>query len=103
MRFRAHQLENQLPTLDPKYFSCIENLLSKFKALRLVFLGCEILKKDDGIIYVILTKLGLTYYVFTSTFHSTRETFISQGSAYKAPSFDAFSDSLIIEHGNILD
>jgi len=40
--------------------------------------------------------------VFVSTFHSTREAFISQGQDYKSPSFDAFCDSLIREQGKLL-
>jgi hypothetical protein len=32
---RAHQIENQLMTLSPNDFLCIEDYLSKFKTLRL--------------------------------------------------------------------
>jgi len=40
--------------------------------------------------------------MFVSTFHSTREAFISQGQDYKSPSFDAFCDSLIREQEKLL-
>ena len=40
--------------------------------------------------------------MFVSTFHSTRETFISQGQDYKSPSFDAFCDYLIREQEKLL-
>jgi hypothetical protein len=33
---RAHQIENQLMTLSPNDFSCIEYYLSKFKTLKLL-------------------------------------------------------------------
>ena len=40
--------------------------------------------------------------MFVSTFHSTREAFISQGQTYKPPSFDSFCDSLIREQEKLL-
>ena len=40
--------------------------------------------------------------MFVSTFHSTREAFISQGQNYKSPSFDVFCDSLIREQEKLL-
>jgi len=76
---RAHQLENKLLTLDPNNFSCIEDILSKFKTLRYLLEGVKVKKQDSNLIYSILTKLGPTYSMFVSTFHSTREAFISQG------------------------
>ena len=97
---RAHRLENELLTLDPKFFSSIEDFLCKFKTLRLLLERCEVKKKDDALICAIFANLGPAYSLFVSTFHSTREAFISQGSKYKTPSFDAFSDSLIREQEN---
>ena len=41
---RAHQLENELLTLDPNNFSSIEYFLSKFKTLRLLLEGCKVKK-----------------------------------------------------------
>ena len=92
---RAHQLENELLTLDPNNFSCIEDFLSKCKTLRYLLEGVKVKKEDSNLIYSILTKLGPAYSVFDSTFHSTREAFISQGTEYKPPCFDSFCDSLI--------
>ena len=99
---RAHQLENELLTLDPNNFSCIEDFLSKFKTLRYLLEGVKVKKEDSNLIYSILTKLGPAYSVFVSTFHSTREAFICQGTDYKAPSFDSFCDSLIREQEKLL-
>ena len=44
---RAHQLENELLTLDPNNFSSVEDFLSKFKTLRLLLEGVKV-KKEDG-------------------------------------------------------
>jgi len=75
---RTHQLENELLTLDPNNFSSIEDLLSKFKTLRLLLEGVKVKKEDGSLIYSILTKLGPAYSMFVFTFHSTREAFIYQ-------------------------
>ena len=58
---RAHQLENELLTLDPNKFSSIEDFLSKFKTLRLLLEGVKVKKEDGNLIYSILTKLEPTY------------------------------------------
>ena len=84
---RSHQLENELLYLDPNNLSSIEDFLSKFKTLRLLLESCKFKKEDGSIIYSILAKLGLAYSVFVSTFHSTRESLISQGTPYKSPLF----------------
>ena len=83
--------------IGPQYFSTNEDFLSKFKTLRLLLEGVKVKKEDGNLIYCIITKLEPPYFVFVSTFHSTREAFISQGQVYKSPSFDAFCDSLIRE------
>ena len=99
---KAHQLENELLTLDPNNFSSIEDFLSKFKTLRLLLEGCKVKKEDGSLIYCILAKLGPAYSVFVFAFHSTREAIISSGTTYKNPSFDSFCDSLIREQEKIL-
>ena len=99
---RAHELENELLTLNPNDFSCIEDFLSKFKTIRLLLEGVKVKKADSALIYCILSKLGPAYSVFVSTFHYTREAFISQGTYYKSPSFDSFCDSLIREQKKLL-
>lgn len=95
MRFELIDLRiSYLPSIL-KTFLSIEDFLSKFKTLRLLLEGYKVIKTDDGLIDAILAKLVPTYSIFVSTLHSTREYFLSQGSAYKSPSFDAFCDSLI--------
>ena len=99
---RAHQLENELLTLDLNNFSSIEDFLSKFKTFRLLLEYCKVKKEDGSLVYYILAKLGPAYSVFVSTFHSTREALISQGTPYKSPCFDSFCDSLRREKEKVL-
>jgi len=94
---RAHQLENEFLNLHPSNFCSIEYMFSKFKTLILLFDGVEVKKENGSLIYSILTKLGPTYSMFVSTFHSTREAFISKGKDNKSPSFDGFCNYLIRE------
>jgi hypothetical protein len=89
---QAHQLENQLTTLSPNDFFCIEDHLSKFKALRILCIVFQLYLKEDRCIYDILSKLGSAYYVFVSTFYATRE---ALWSIYEEPSLDSFCDSPI--------
>lgn len=44
----------------------------------------------------------MLYFVFVSTFHSTREAFLSQGTMYKVPSFETFCDSLVQKKDKLL-
>jgi hypothetical protein len=91
---RFHQSENQLITLSPNDFPCIEDYLSKFKTLRILCIECKLDLKEDQCIYAILAKLGSAYFVFLSTFYATRE---DLGSAYKEHSLNYFCDALILE------
>jgi hypothetical protein len=59
---QARQLENQIPTLSPNDFSCIEDYLSKFKTLRILCEECEIKMEEECCIYIILSKLGIAYF-----------------------------------------
>jgi hypothetical protein len=44
---RAHQLENQILTLSPNDFFCIEDYPSKFKTLRILCEECEIKLEEE--------------------------------------------------------
>jgi hypothetical protein len=66
--FELNSWKNQLMTLIPNYFPCIEYCLSKFKTLRILCIECQLDLKEDQCIYVILSKIGSSYYVFVSTF-----------------------------------
>lgn len=101
-KIQAYLLENELITLGPNNFSYIENFLPKFRTLRFFLEGCKVKKVDDGLVYGNLSKLEPIYSTFVSTFHSTREALIIEGTTYTTPSFDAFYDSLIREQETLL-
>jgi transposase InsO family protein len=96
---RAQQLENQVLTLSPNDFSCIEDYLSKFKTLRTLCEECKIKIEEDHCIYLILSKLGSAYFVFVSTFYAMQE---ALGTAYKKPSLENFCDALIREKDKLV-
>jgi hypothetical protein len=77
---RAQQLENQVLTLSPNVFSCIEDYLCKFKTLKTLCEECKIKIEEDRCIYLILSKLGSAYSVFVSTFYAMQENI---GTTYK--------------------
>ena len=91
---RGHQLENELISLDPNNFDTIQDFISKFKSLRLQLKDCNIEKKDEQLIYAVLSKLGESYSVFVSTFYSTRD---ALGQTFVMPTFDAFAERLTRE------
>ena len=66
---RGHQIENELLSLNPNDFSCIQDYLSKYKILRLLCAECKIKKEDKQCIYHILSKLRPAYSVLY--LHST--------------------------------
>jgi len=41
---RTHQLENELLTLDPNTFPCMEDFITKFKTLRVLLASCKVTK-----------------------------------------------------------
>jgi hypothetical protein len=69
---RAHHIEDQIMTLIPNDFSCIEDYLSKFKKFKILCEECSIKLDDERCIYIILAKLGGAYLVFVSTFYATK-------------------------------
>jgi hypothetical protein len=96
---RAQQLENQVLTLSPSDFSCIEDYLSKSKTLRTLCEECKIKIKEDRCIYLILFKLACTYSVFVSTFYAMQE---ALGTTYQKPSLENFCDALIREQDKLV-
>jgi hypothetical protein len=91
---RAHQLKNQLISLNKNDLCCIECYLSKFKTLGILLKDCKIKMKDNLCVYAIISKLGSGYSVFISTFHSTRD---ALGDFYTPPSLKYFFDYFIRE------
>jgi hypothetical protein len=96
---RSQQLENQVRTLIPNDFPCIEDYLSKFKTLRTLCEECKINIEEYRCIYLILSKLGSAYFVFVSTFYAMQEAI---GATYKKPSLEKFFDASIREKDNLV-
>ena len=71
---RGHQIKNELISLSPSSFESLQLYFSKFKALVLQLKQCGIEKKEEKLVLAILSKLGLDYSVFVSTFHATKLT-----------------------------
>ena len=69
-KIQGHQLENELISLNPNDFSCIQDYLSKYKTLTLLCAECKTKKEDKQCIYHILSKHGPAYSVCVSTFTS---------------------------------
>jgi hypothetical protein len=91
---RAQQLENQVLTLSPNDFSCIEYYLSKFKTLITLCEECKTKIDRYHYIYLILSKLSSSYSVFVSTFYAMQE---ALGKNYVKPTLENFCDALIRE------
>jgi hypothetical protein len=85
--------------LSPSDFSCIEDYLSKFKTLRTLCEECKIKIDEYRCIYLILSKLGSSYFVFVSTFYAIQE---AVGVAYQKPSLENFCDYLIREQDKLV-
>jgi hypothetical protein len=94
---QAQKLENQVLTLSPSVFSCIEDYLSKFKTLRILCEECKIKIEEDCCI-IILSKLGSAYFVFVSAFYDMQE---ALETAYQKPTLENFCDALIREQDKL--
>ena len=71
---RGHHLENELISLSPAHYETNEGFFTKFKALVLQLKQCGIEKKYYHLILSILSKLGVEYSIYVSTFHSSKLT-----------------------------
>jgi hypothetical protein len=68
---RGHMLEVEMLTLDPKSFDNIQYFFTKFKDLLLQLKACEVdkSKEEKKMVLNILSKIGIEFFVFVSTFH----------------------------------
>jgi hypothetical protein len=96
---RGHQLENDIHALNPRYFETLQDYFYKFKTFLSHVRACGIDKKDEHLIFLILTKLGPEYYIYTFSFHTTK---LAMGSTWKIPSLYEFMESLIHVQTNLL-
>jgi hypothetical protein len=67
---RRHILEVEMPTLDPKTFNNPQDFFTKYKDLlsQLKACGVDKSKEEKQMVLTILSKLGLEYSMFVSTF-----------------------------------
>ena len=84
-------LENEIIALHPRNLEFIQQFFTKFRSLVLQCKKCGIERKDEKLVLSILSKLGLEYSVFVSTFHSRRASIPN----CKMPYLDVFVKSLI--------
>ena len=91
---RVYSLENELMSLQPSNFETLNEFFTKFKHIILLLKLCKVDKEDDQLILTILSKLGVDYLVFVSTFRAGNLTTLG----WKMPSLDAFIESLTSEH-----
>ena len=66
---RIYRLENELISLHPTNFETLNDFFTKFKNLVFQLKLCKVEKEDDQLILSILSKIGVDYSVFVSTFH----------------------------------
>jgi hypothetical protein len=96
---QAKQLENQVLTLSPSDFSCIDDYLSKFKTLIILCEECKTKMDEQYCIYIILSKLGSAYSMFISTFYTMKE---ALGTTYQKLTLESFCDALIREKDKLV-
>ena len=91
---RIYWLDNELISLHPGNFETLNEFFTKFKHLELQLKKSEVEKEDDQLILSIVSKLGLDYLVFVSTFHTSK----LKTQNWKMHTLNAFIESLINEH-----
>ena len=76
----------------------MNEFFTKFKHIVLQLKKCKAVKEGDHLILAILSKLGLDYSVFVSSFHMGKLTTPN----WKIPSLDAFIKTLTNEHDKLV-
>jgi hypothetical protein len=95
-------LEVEFLTLDPNTFDNLQDFFTKYKNLlsQLKFYGVDKYKEEKQIVLIILSKLGLEYSVFLSTFHSISFSSISNWTTH---SLENFIDSLTQQQNKLIN
>ena len=84
-------MENEIFALHPNNFESIQQFFTKYKSLVLQCKQCGLERKDEQLVLSVMSKIGLEFPVFVSTFHSGRASIPN----WKMPSLDPFVESLI--------
>jgi hypothetical protein len=99
---RGHMLEVDLLTLDPKSFNNIQYFFTKFKDLLSQLKACGVNKSKEQkqMVLTILSKIGIEFSVFISTFHSI---IFASGATWKIPYLEDFIEALTQEKTNLIN
>jgi hypothetical protein len=99
---RGHMLEVEFLTLDPKIFDNLQDLFTKYKDLlsQLKACGVDKSKEEKQMVLTIISKIGLEFSMFISTFHSVKFAF---GATFNLPSLEEFIESLTQEQTNLIN
>jgi hypothetical protein len=91
----------ELLRLDPKIFDNIQDFFTKFKDLLSQLKACVVDKSEEKqMVLTILSKIGIEFSVFVSTFHSIKFT---SGATWKMPSLEEFIKSLTQEKTKLIN
>eukprot|EP00253_Pinus_taeda_P029701 PITA_29701 len=94
---RVHQLENELISLNATHFRNLQECFTKFKSLLVELDACGVKKEEDQLILSILSKLGLEYSVFVSSFQASKLT----QEKWKMPPLNDFIEAFTQEQANL--
>jgi hypothetical protein len=99
---RGNMLEKEFLTLDPKNFDNLEYFFTKYKDLLSQLKVCRVdkSKEEKQMVLTILSKLGMQYLAFVSTFHLVR---LASGGTWTIPSLEAFIESLTREQNKLIN
>jgi hypothetical protein len=95
----AYIKEDKLLKLDPSNFDTIKDYLTQVDMYRTQLKDCGEPIKDGKMIKHIMTHLPPEYAPFVSSFNTHK---LKMGSAYVKPSFEKFSEMLIVEHDSLV-
>ena len=91
---RGFELDENLMSLDPKEFDTIQDYITKAHELRSMVKDCGITIEDEKLIYNLMRKLPLEYASIVLSFKTHK---LTLGSSYTMPSFDFFTEMLMVE------
>jgi hypothetical protein len=99
---RIHMLEVEFLTLDPKRFDNLQYFFTKYNVLLWQLKACGIDKYNEKkkMVLTILSKLGLEFSMFISTFHLFK---LSSRATWKMPSLEEFIESLTQEQTKLIN
>lgn len=98
---KGHMLEEELLSLDPRSFNNIQDFCTRYKDLLLQLKGCGVdkFKEETRMALSTLSKVGMKYFVFVSTFDSVT---LTSGKNWTMPTLDAFIVSLTREQDKLI-